>query len=177
MPPAVDDPEFEEEICPECGQPKLRAWGTTCGTCRLATGHLREAELVAQQRPGIPPLTFAWLVVVSSSDQTKSGRVIPLSHAMHVITRDGSVTGNPGEVVLRDNFLSAGHAVIRLVIGAELSFTLEDRREPGPSSHGTFLGGRRLEPGEAAPLCDYDEIRVGTTELVFRSLSIPGGPL
>lgn len=177
MPPAGDDPGFQEEICPECGQPKLKAWGTTCGSCRIPVGHLREAELVAQARPGIPPLTFAWLVVAGSVDKTRTGEIIPLTAAVHVITRDGSVAGIPGEIVLRDNFLSAGHAIIRVALSAELTFTLEDRREPGPSSHGTFLSGRRLDPGEAAPLCDGDEIRVGTTELVFRGLAVPGGPL
>jgi pSer/pThr/pTyr-binding forkhead associated (FHA) protein len=102
--------------------------------------------------------------------------VLPVDQPVMVLTRHGAVAGVPGEIALRDDFLSAGHAQIRSVAsGTELQFTLEDRREPGPSANGTFLNGRRLTHGETAALCDGDEIRVGSTEIVFRNLFVPGG--
>src|SRR5262249_45391546 len=132
MPASSPSPQ-DEELCPECGQPKLRGWGSTCGVCRAPLGQLREAELVARRRPGAPSLALAWLVVVDCPDAGRNGEVIPLPAASNVITREGAVTGLPGEVVLRDDFLSAGHAQIRVELTGDLRFVLEDRRDPGPS--------------------------------------------
>ena len=166
----------EEAHCPNCGQPLLRAWGVTCGACRPAVAHAGDEPRIAAARAGQRSLTLAWLVVVDSPDSAQDGAVLPVDQQVMVLTRHGAVAGVPGEIALRDDFLSAGHAQLKTVsAGAELQFTLEDRREPGPSANGTFLNGRRLAHGEAAPLCDGDEIRVGSTEIVFRSLFVPGG--
>jgi pSer/pThr/pTyr-binding forkhead associated (FHA) protein len=98
-----------------------------------------------------------------------------VDYPVTVLTREGAVAGLPGEIALRDDFLSAGHALIRRAAdGTEGGFTIEDRRDPGPSANGTFLNGRRLDPGEVAQLCEGDEIRVGSSELVFRALFVPG---
>jgi pSer/pThr/pTyr-binding forkhead associated (FHA) protein len=35
--------------------------------------------------------------------------------------------------------------------------------------NGTFLNGKRLEPGVPVPLRDGDELRFGLVEMVFRS--------
>jgi hypothetical protein len=167
---------IEEAHCPNCGQPLLRTWGATCGACRPPVGHATDEARIAAARSGQRSLTLAWLVVVDSPDTSQDGAVLPVDQPVIVLTRHGAVAGVPGEVALRDDFLSAGHAQIKSAPGgADVEFTLEDRREPGPSANGTFLNGRRLAHGEAAVLCDGDEIRVGSTEIVFRSLFVPGG--
>jgi hypothetical protein len=166
----------EEAHCPNCGQPLLRSWGATCGACRPPTGHAIDETPIAAARAGQRSLTLAWLVVIDSPDTAQDGAVLPVDQPVMVLTRHGAVAGVPGEIPLRDDFLSAGHAQIKGVsTGPEVQFTLEDRREPGPSANGTFLNGRRLAHGEVAPLCDGDEIRVGSTEIVFRNLFVPGG--
>jgi hypothetical protein len=174
--PGGDRPGVAEVHCPQCGQPMLQSWGATCGACRPPLGRARDEERVAAARAGQRSLTLAWLVVVDTPDPAQDGAVLAVDQPVIVLTRHGAVAGVPGEIALRDDFLSAGHALIKGVAsGAELQFTLEDRLQPGPSANGTFLNGRRLGPAEAAPLCDGDEIRVGSTELVFRSLFVPGG--
>jgi pSer/pThr/pTyr-binding forkhead associated (FHA) protein len=131
---------------------------------------------VAAGRAGQRNLTLAWLVVIDTPDGALDGAVVSIEQPVVTLTRHGAVAGIPGEIALRDDFLSAGHATIKSQArGPELGFTLEDRMSPGPSANGTFLNGRRLGPGEAAPLCDGDEIRVGSTEMVFRNLLVPGG--
>jgi hypothetical protein len=173
---AADRRAFEEAHCPNCGQPMLRAWGATCGTCRPPVGHASDEPRIAAARQSQRSLTLAWLVIVDSPDTGQDGAVLPVDQPVIVLTRHGAVAGVPGEIALRDDFLSAGHAQIKSVLaGGELQFTLEDRREPGPSANGTFLNSRRLAHGEAAVLCDGDEVRVGSTEIVFRSLFLPGG--
>jgi hypothetical protein len=161
----------------------LRSWGATCGQCRHPLGHARLSEPIKQARAGLPSLTLGWLVVLASPDDVREGQVLAVDYPVTVITREGAVAGVPGEIPLRDDFLSAGHALIRrgpdasgTASGNTDSFTIEDRRDPGPSANGTFLNGRRLA-AETAPLCDGDEIRVGSSELVFRTLFVPGEPL
>jgi hypothetical protein len=173
---AADRHAVVEENCPQCGQPMLRSWGATCGLCRPPVGHARDEARIAAARQGQRSLTLAWLVIIDSPDSGQDGSVLAVDQPVMVLTRHGAVAGVPGEIALRDDFLSAGHALLKSVsTGADLQFTLEDRREPGPSANGTFLNGRRLGHGEAAALCDGDEIRVGSTELVFRNLFLPGG--
>jgi hypothetical protein len=166
---------FAEAHCPQCGQPMLRGWGATCGLCHPPVGHARDEDRIAAARPGQRSLTLAWLVVLDSPDGALEGAVLPIDQGVVVLTRQGAVAGVPGEIALRDDYLSAGHALIKNApAGSELQFTLEDRPS-SPSANGTFLNGRRLGVGEVAPLCDGDEVRVGSTELVFRNLFVPGG--
>lgn len=154
----------------------LRAWGASCGTCRPPLGHARANDQVQAARRGEERLVLAWLVVIDTPDQARAGSVLALQEPLTIVTRAGAVAGVPGEIALRDDFLSAGHARIkRTHLGGEWRFTLEDRRDPGPSANGTFLNTRRLGLGESPELCDNDEIRVGSTELVFRNLVLPEG--
>jgi hypothetical protein len=165
-----------EENCPQCGQPMLHGWGATCGACRPPVGHARDEGRIAAARQGQRSQTLAWLVVIDTPDNGHDGAVLAIDQPVVVLTRHGAVAGVPGEIALRDDFLSAGHALIKTVsTGPEVQFTVEDRLSPGPSANGTFLNGQRLPHGQVAPLCDGDEIRVGSTELVFRSLFVPGG--
>jgi hypothetical protein len=167
---------MQDENCPQCGQPMLRCWGATCGKCRAALGHARRSDRIEAARRDLPSLTLAWGVIVASADDVRAGQELPVDYPVTVLTREGAVAGLPGEIALRDDFLSAGHALIkRADAGNDGAFTIEDRRDPGPSANGTFLNGRRLAPTEVASLCDGDEIRVGSSELVFRTLFVPGG--
>jgi hypothetical protein len=168
---------LEEENCPECGQPMLRGWGATCGQCRQPLGHARRNDRIRAQRSGLPSLTLGWVVVAASPDELREGLALPVDYPVTVLTREGAVAGLPGEIALRDDFLSAGHAVIKRAAerdDGQGGFTIEDRRDPGPSANGTFVNGRRLAAAEVVPLCDGDELRVGSTELVFRTLFVPG---
>jgi hypothetical protein len=175
-PAAAGRQAVQEENCPQCGQPMLRSWGATCGQCRGALGHARRSDRIKAARLGLPSLTLGWVVIATSPDEVREGQELAVDYPITVLTREGAVAGLPGEIALRDDFLSAGHALIkRAADDGEGAFTIEDRRDPGPSANGTFLNGRRLGPGEVAAMCDGDEIRVGSSELVFRSLFVPGG--
>jgi hypothetical protein len=165
-----------EENCPQCGQPMLRTWGATCGMCRAPLGYARASDVIKTARIGLHSLTLAWVVVIDSPDAHAAGRVVLLEHPINILTRQGASAGIPGEIAFQDDFLSAGHALIRrAAVPGGVSFTVEDRRDPGPSANGTFVNGRRLAPQEVATLCDGDELRIGSTELAFRDLHVPGG--
>jgi pSer/pThr/pTyr-binding forkhead associated (FHA) protein len=41
---------------------------------------------------------------------------------------------------------------------------------PGPSANGTFVNSHKLAPGEVVDLSEGDIVRVGRTELMFKSL-------
>src|SRR3954470_14273503 len=134
-----------EENCPQCGQPMLRGWGATCGQCRNPLGHARAAHLIKAARMAQPSMTLGWLVVIDGPDEGCWGAALPIESSVTTVTRQCAEVGLPGEVVLRDDFLSAVRALVTLPPdGNEGSFPLEDRRAPGPSANGTFLNGRRL---------------------------------
>ncbi len=78
-----------------------------------------------------------------------------------VLYRDPTCIGSSrrGEVYLfRDPLVSARHAVIRATAGG---YEIEDLHMGG----GTFVNGRSVD---RAGLRDGDEVRVGSTRLVFR---------
>jgi hypothetical protein len=169
-----DDDGDAPGACPECDRPTLPAWGATCGLCRPPVG--------VAPRLGLPPHADAggealgWVVVMDCPDAARIGQVVPVDGPAVVLTRDsGALSGPAKEIAFRDEFMSAGHALVRRQpAGARAPFSVEDRRTPGPSANGTFLNGRRLAPAEVADLCDGDALRVGGTELVFRSLWLRG---
>ena len=55
------------------------------------------------------------------------------------------------------------------------AFSICDRVDPGPSANGTFVDSHKLAPGEVVKLSEGDIVRVGTTEMVFKSLWLPPG--
>ena len=71
--------------------------------------------------------------------------------------------------------MSTSHATVRRPFGPvrETAFVINDRKDPGPSSNGVFVNADRLPVGEARELADGDIIRLGTTEMTFRSLWLP----
>jgi len=164
----------------------LSGWGTTCGRCRphlvapktlfMAPGQLAAApsQLLASEG-----MTLGWLVVVSSVDNGRRGALIELTDRRSVLSRAGTMPPNtPGVVEFADTFMSSGHAIVTRpqTGGRNEAFEIRDR-ESAPSANGTFVNSRRLVPGEVMRLGDGDVVKVGATELVFRSLWLPGaGP-
>lgn len=110
--------------------------------------------------PGAATPVMAYLEV------TAAGKVFPL-HDEVLIGRD------PQDSLASDRFLcipehtvSRRHARIRLRDGA---YFVEDLH----SFNGTFVSGKRLQPGAWHPLCDGDEFSVAAAHIVFHSLLAP----
>jgi FHA domain len=121
-------------------------------------------------------MTLGWLVVINSIDLQRQGALLELDQGRTILSRTNSLPpGTFGVVEFTDTFMSSGHAVLsRPPTGSRNgAFTIRDR-EPWPSGNGTFVNSRRLSGGENVRLADGDVIKVGTTEMVFRSLWLPG---
>jgi hypothetical protein len=169
-----------EVACPNCGEPMLTGWGTTCGKCRpnlvspktmfLAPGQVA----LPSQAPG--GMTLGWLIVLSSNDESQRGALIELDHQTLVLSRaDAAPTGVEQVVKFDDSFMSSGHAILKRPATGERTdaFTIRDRENPSPSVNGTFVNSRKLAAGEVVRLGDGDIIKVGTAELLFKSLWLP----
>lgn len=148
----------------------LVAWGTSCGRCRPKVARPKSPRLASGDGPA---LNLGWLVILSSPDSGRAGELHAVKDPVLVLSRlqTPEAPVSAGVLAFQDEFMSANHATIRSSSG---QFTIEDRNNPGPSANGTFLNARKLEPGEAIALCDGDVIRLGTTEVFFRSLQLPG---
>jgi hypothetical protein len=121
----------------------------------------------------VPGLSLGWFVVVSSLDTQYSGSLIELVTPVTILSR-GSQENTSMEtwIDLSDKFLSNGHAVVHRPgrDNQDEAFTIRDREVPGPSANGTFVNSHKLAPGEVVELSDGDIVRVGRTELMFKSL-------
>ena len=67
--------------CPNCGEPMLSGWGTTCGTCR--PGLVAPKTLFLSRDPKatsgrIEAMTLGWHVVVSTHDKQQRGSLLQL---------------------------------------------------------------------------------------------------
>jgi pSer/pThr/pTyr-binding forkhead associated (FHA) protein len=71
--------------------------------------------------------------------------------------------------------MSCGQAIVSRPVNNERtqSFAIRDRVDPGPSANGTFVDSHKLGRGEVVKLSEGDIVRVGTTEMVFKSLWLP----
>jgi hypothetical protein len=169
-----------EVACPNCGEPMLAGWGTTCGKCRpnlvspktmfLAAG---QVALPAQAAGG---MTLGWLVVLCSADESQRGSLIEVEKDRLLLSRVGAPQSLTEQMVqFDDGFMSIGHAVLSRPVTGERTdaFTIHDRDNPGPSVNGTFVNSRKLTAGEVVRLADGDIIKVGTAELLFKSLWLP----
>lgn len=172
-----------EVPCPNCGEPMLSGWGTTCGRCRPNLVAPKTLFLAPGQMPAAPSqvlasegMTLGWLVVVSSVDTERRGALIELTQRRSILSRAGTMpAGTPGVVEFGDTFMSSGHAIVSRPQTGSRSDAFEIRdRETAPSANGTFVNSRRLTPGEVLRLGDGDVVKVGATEMVFRSLWLPG---
>jgi hypothetical protein len=168
----------QEQACPHCGEPMLAAWGVTCGACRPGIAAPRRLELSAVLRPGDLPaqgLALGWLVVTQTPDEARQGSLIELGAPLTVLSRGARSAAGQEWFDFADEFMSNGHALCARPAPDERDpgFSIRDRQDPGPSANGTFVNGRRLTPGQDAHLSEGDVIRVGVTELVFKSLWLP----
>jgi hypothetical protein len=173
-----------EIACPSCGEPMLAGWGSTCGKCRpnlvspktIFPGSL-PPELAGQSSSRLAGMTLGWLIVIRSIDRGKRAALFELDGATNVLSRAGAEAGKSDKlIVLEDEFMSIGHAIVRRPAAGERTdaFTIQDRRDPGPSANGTFVNSHKLAPGEVIRLGDGDVIKLGATELLFKSLLLPG---
>jgi len=153
----------------------LAGWGATCGRCKPKLAYPKTVMLAASDAIGMMPLALGWLVITKTQAELSRGQLIELAGPETVLSRSGGAVTGPHVVPIDDVFMSDSHATIRrpAQITASAAFTLEDRRNPGPSKNGTWLNLRKLSPNEVAPLGDGDLVRVGTTDLIFRSLFLP----
>jgi hypothetical protein len=154
----------------------LAAWGATCGRCKPGLTYSKTVILASVDVAGMLPLALGWLVVVRSPKPTLRGSLFELSRPLTILTRSDTGAVEGAQVVaLDDGFMSAAHATIRrpAQLSATAAFTIEDRRSPGPSANGTFVNSRKLGTGETARLGDGDMVRLGATELKFKSVFLP----
>ena len=165
--------------CPNCGEPMLPGWGTTCGKCRPnlvapKTMFMARGEVALPTHMG-GGMTLGWLVVIRSSDKRQLANLIELDQNRVVLSRAGAApTGALRVVEFDDGYMSSAHAVIgRPATGNRNdAFTIRDREAPG-SANGTFVNSQKVGPGEVVRLGDGDIIKVGATELLFKSLWLP----
>jgi hypothetical protein len=176
----LEAPPPAEVACPNCGEPMLPGWGTTCGKCRphfvaaktmfLAAGQIA----LPAQAPG--GMSLGWLVVVRSVDEKQRGALIELDQERVVLSRAGSGAAGVARVVeFDDTFMSSGHAVLNRPVSGDRNdaFTIRDRDNPAPSVNGTFVNSHKLGPGEVIRLADGDIVKLGATEMLFKSLWLP----
>jgi hypothetical protein len=170
---------LEEQPCPNCGQPMLAAWGSTCGNCRPRMASPRTMFMSAVDASGTvaqPGLSLGWFVVLSSLDAQHNGALLELTAPLTILSRGAQAnTANETWIDFNDKFVSNGHALVYRPkrAAADEAFTISDRQVPGPSANGTFVNSRKLTPGEMVELSEGDIVRVGRTELMFKSLWLP----
>jgi hypothetical protein len=159
----------------------LAAWGSTCGNCRPGMSAPKTIYVTAEEMQGIAPapgLCLGWFVVLQSPDETRRGALIEITAPISVLSRGSrSVTANEEWFSFNDEFMSSGHAVVHRPQGSDRSdsFVIRDRESPSPSANGTFVNSHKLGQGEIAQLSEGDIVRLGTTELIFKSLWLPPG--
>jgi len=173
-------PTPREIPCPNCGEPMLSDWGTTCGRCRPNLVAPKTLFLMPDQAAtpsrAVHGMTLGWLVVVSSLDERRQGALLELDQERSTLSRgDAPVRGQPGLFEFSDIFMSNGHAVVIRPRTSDRNDAFSIReREGALTANGTFVNSRRILPGESLGLADGDVIKVGATQIVFRSLWLAG---
>jgi hypothetical protein len=166
----------EERTCPNCGQPMLASWGATCGNCRPRMASPKTMFMSAVDAHGLVPqpgISLGWFVVLSSQEAHHTGALIELATPVTILSRGaGENTSRETWIDFNDRFISNGHALVHRPKQAaqDEAFTIRDREAPGPSANGTFVNSHKLAPGEVVELSEGDVVRVGRTELMFKSL-------
>jgi hypothetical protein len=126
-----------------------------------------------------PGISLGWFVVLSSLDSQRTGTLVELTTPVTILSRGAQETTSMETWVdFNDKFVSTGHAVVHRPHRdhQDEAFTIRDREVPGPSANGTFVNSHKLTPGEVVELSEGDIVRVGRTELIFKSLWLsPGG--
>jgi hypothetical protein len=167
---------IEEQACPNCGQPMLAAWGSTCGNCRPRMASPKTMFMSTVDARGmvpVPGMSLGWFVVISSLDPHHNGALLELTTPVTILSRGAQEnTAHETWYEFNDKFISNGHAVIHRPkeLSPDEAFTIRDREVPAPSANGTFVNSHKLAPGEVVELSEGDIVRVGRTELMFKSL-------
>ena len=157
----------------------LSGWGTTCGSCRPGLVAPKTLFLARDSKAAsgrMEAMTLGWLVVVSTLDQRQRGALLELAQDRSVLSRgERGPNSQPGLFEFSDIFMSSGHAIVTRPRTGDRrdAFSIRDR-EGAPTANGTFVNSRRIGPGESVDLADGDEVKVGATQMVFRSLWLPG---
>ena len=161
----------------------LATWGTTCGSCHPGIATPKTLGLSSVFRPGSAPepgLSLGFLVVLQSRDERRIGSLIQLTAPTSVLSRGvRSPAVDEAWFDFADEFMSCGHASVYRPASNDRqeAFAIRDRVDPGPSANGTFVASHKLGRGEIVKLSEGDIVRMGTTEMVFKSLWLPpGGP-
>ena len=154
----------------------LAAWGSTCGNCRPRMASPKTMFMSAvnskNQMP-TPGMSLGWFVVLSSLETRHNGALLELNTPVTLLSRGAQEnTSMETWFDFNDKFVSNGHAVIHRPKrdSQDEAFTIRDREVPSPSANGTFVNSRKLKPGEVVELSEGDIVRVGRTELMFKSL-------
>jgi len=171
---------LEEQACPNCGQPMLAAWGSTCGNCRPRMASPKTMFGSLPDGMGmmltVPGMSLGWFVVLSSLDAQINGALVELATPVTILSRGAQAnTAMETWIDFNDRFVSNGHALVYRPqrAAADEAFSIRDRELPGPSANGTFVNSHKLAPGEVVELSEGDIVRVGRTELMFKSLWLP----
>jgi hypothetical protein len=162
----------------------LASWGTTCGKCRpnlvspktIFPGALPRAVTGLGASPSAG-MTLGWLIVIRSVDEKRRGELVELDGEANVLSRAGAESGRADKLIaFEDTYMSSGHALVHRPPTGERTeaFTIQDRQDPGPSSNGTFVNSHKLASDEVVRLSDGDVIKTGATEMLFKSLWLPG---
>jgi FHA domain len=175
-PARLDRAPVEQQTCPTCSEPLLAEWGAKCPRCKPKLAVSRTVALSHIDLAASSGLALGWLVVLNTPDRPWRGRLVTLDEMVTVLSRNDRPQ-LPGVrcCAFEDGYMSSGHATIRRPVTAarETAFVIADRKDPGPSSNGVFVNAQRLATGVNRELADGDIVRLGTTELVFRSLWLP----
>jgi pSer/pThr/pTyr-binding forkhead associated (FHA) protein len=115
-----------------------------------------QPTMVLQQ----PTPSFAWLAIVSGS---RAGRLYNLDPRGTLVGRDAQ-----NDIVLDDDAVSRQHAKLRVEEGTRKKSDQFYIYDLG-TSNGTLVNGRKI--ANRVALHDGDAIRVGETELIFKSVA------
>ncbi|MCD6309071.1 MAG: FHA domain-containing protein [Candidatus Eremiobacteraeota bacterium] len=172
-------------ICPDCGaeNPEDNEFCDDCGA-RLVTGTaprpLQTQEEKADSEMGIPDKVAGEDMVGSVEENSEiigrelvpyllsvhTGNRYPLEEFPALIGRKSSAEGIEPEVDLTEedseHYVSRRHGQIMIKDGA---YFYEDLH----SSNGSLINDEFIEPGEPQPINDGALLRVGRTELLFRT--------
>lgn len=154
----------------------LAAWGSTCGNCRprMASPKTMFRSVVDDKDfAPVPGLSLGWFVVLASLDKQQEGSLIELRTPVTILSRGAQQTSSLETWIdLNDKFISNGHALVYRPKrdSQDEAFSIRDRELPGPSANGTFVNSHKVGPGEIVELSEGDIVRVGRTELMFKSL-------
>jgi pSer/pThr/pTyr-binding forkhead associated (FHA) protein len=135
-----------------------------------------EATVVLAEvtQPETPPAGqfLAWLLVIRSEDAGMEGQLLELRAGETTLGRRGPASRSGAAFLFEDAFMSDPHVLLSRT-GKRGPLRLRERAGLS-TNNGTFINDRRLAPREEIDVFDGDRIRLGTTELVVKTLWLHG---